>query len=1511
MTVTSFFPTPENDAFRRALRNIEQGFYVRVGALSQGADSVLRAFAERGWSGIEVVADPAAPGVAWADKVPEGQAVHLMVVDALWLEAALSAGQGGSAPRPWLVAIAPADNEMALDSDLARQRYVFVHADDTHRYYAAAERGELHVPLRRDAGAWQDRSRQLEIELADARVRARVAEKEGLRAEHEEREARLSAEALSARLQDELRANEAARAGAEHNAVLVAQMRASASWRITAPLRRVVPMISPALRQHARRLVKAAWWAATPWRMPQRVRFIQARRTGGAGGQAPSGSLAPSPSIPLEGQYAEWIRSGEKWSDAAEVPRNDLPLVSFLVFAGTDNNELTRTLESIRGQRHGEWEAIVCAGVAHSRELGARVGALADDRIRVVDAAAPDKASCLATGFELAVGEFIAVLDAGDVLAAAASNEIAAALQRLPEADILYSDEDTQSAAGAREAPYFKPGWSPDLLYAFNYFGRLTLWRRALVAEVGGFDRQAGAAVEWDLNLRASDSAQRIGRIPKVLCHLRNGADRGRPESGTSGAADGRAVIERYWARSGFEARAETQPDGTQRVMWALAKPPLVSVVIPTRNKPELLRMCIDGLLRGTDYDNKEIVIVDTGSDDPATLAYYGELAQIPCIRIVHFLKKFNYSAACNYGASFARGDLLLFLNNDIEVVSRDWLQELVSFAVRPGVGVVGTKLIYPSGELQHGGVGVGIHLAALMYRSAEAGRWDVFGSAEHPRNWLAIMGACQLVRRDAFEQVGGFDESYLVAMSDVALCLRIWRAGFRTAYAPHACLVHHEGATRGNSNPVMDVRRIADDIRALGIDEDPYLHPELDGHVAIPTLRIGAAPSVREILQIRLREDGSPVLPARILDLTDDGACLQACSVERDELLWPPQPVHQIRDKWSAARWCLDLLRTRSDLRLRFPQALSEGASGGFVRWLKGEGRQQLHLPAGWETWVDALFAEDLSARARQIFLYRADVRLLMPHGLTPIGQRELLRWFARHGRPEFKLRLEEIWWLFWEAAENPARELVRAYLFNPDWQRLYPDALTVFGQDAFAAWFSATYRIHALWVRPGAWPLTATPAQQIRTAYHARESWRLAVPNALGDATQAAALIDWLQSDEAMLRGEVRDWCAQLDKNGVARELTALGVNVIGHFCYPSGLRVSVEALVGGLQRVGVATSLRDLRTDKKDDPHHIEFDGFEDFDATIIHTQPEPFFDDAYDRADLFERVPRTYRIAYWYWEFDSIPDAWVAKATQVDEVWAATEFVAKGLREKLKIPVRTLFPGVQLGAYQRRERSYFGLKDGVFTFLFTFHMMSIMERKNPLGLIRAFEQAFAAGEPVQLVLKTSFGDRHPAQLEELRAAASGSNITIIDQVYSPDEVLSLMDACDCYVSLHRSEGLGLTMAEAMLMGKPVIATNYSGNVDFMNDSNSLLVPYERVKLGRPIPPYDADSEWAEPSIEHAAQYMRRIFENQAWARELGAQAKLSAEASLSLEAAGRRVAQRLAEIKAIPKANPSRC
>jgi len=648
-------------------------------------------------------------------------------------------------------------------------------------------------------------------------------------------------------------------------------------------------------------------------------------------------------------------------------------------------------------------------------------------------------------------------------------------------------------------------------------------------------------------------------------------------------------------------------------------------------------------------------------------------------------------------------------------------------------------------------------------------------------------------------------------------------------------------------------------------------------------------------------RERGEVIAAPELLDLFDDQSTSHAAGLPWSALSWPPVEVTEIVDRWSAARFCIDLLRRRGDLRARFQTALIGGKGDEFRAWIRHEGAAELGLSVEAQQFICDVLDEDLACRARQTFLTHEVPHTVLPQGLTPAGMRALFRWFMQFGLFEAGLRLEEVWWLFLQAAQRPRHELMAAYLFAPAWQRVHPDGITIFGREDFAAWFAAEYGVPGDWANPETWPQWQTPASQIRTAYWARQEWRAAVPDAFRDKESASELLDWLRSPASGLSDKAGAWCRQLDSQSVAAELAQQGVNVVGHFCYASGLRVSVESMVQGMELAGIPASLRDVYTDAKDDPHHVDFDGMELYDVTVIHTQPEPYFDQAYVRADLFERAPRTYRIGYWYWEFDSVPDSWLGHAQKVDEVWAATEFVARGLREKIQVPVRTLFPGVRLAPFEVRSKSHFRLEEDSFMFLFTFHMMSVMERKNPLGLIRAFRSAFKADEPVSLVLKTSFGERHPAQLKELHDAAAGASIRIVDEVFSPDEVLSLMNACDAYVSLHRSEGLGLTMAEAMLMGKPVIATRYSGNVDFMDDSNSLLVDYELVKLGRDIPPYSADLEWAEPSESHAAELMRRVYENQAWAKELGKAAMNSARSSLSLETAGQRFAHRLAEIR----------
>jgi glycosyltransferase involved in cell wall biosynthesis len=654
----------------------------------------------------------------------------------------------------------------------------------------------------------------------------------------------------------------------------------------------------------------------------------------------------------------------------------------------------------------------------------------------------------------------------------------------------------------------------------------------------------------------------------------------------------------------------------------------------------------------------------------------------------------------------------------------------------------------------------------------------------------------------------------------------------------------------------------------------------------------------------------GSFPVPTK-LDLFDDTDVADATDLERGQFMWTPQPAAEVEDVWSAARYCIDLLRSRADLRQRFPDALSAGKSGAFQRWLTTDGRDLFHLSSAACDAIQQAFDAGLSDRLFQVYLLSDELRAAFPLALTPAGRRGFFCWMLIHGQKLPAVRLETIWWFFLECAEQPAAELVRTYLFTPQWQGIFPDGLTVFGRAKLAEWLIKFYKLNAGWANPSNWPITGTSAEHLRLAYSLREFWRRKHDRPFETLETAQAFLGWLTTPEAGLTGEALAWCASLDTRAVARQLIAGGVNILGHFCYASGLRTSVESVTEGLKRAGLGVSLRDIWADNSDDPHHANYIGLEFYDTTIIHIQPEPFFDISYLRGGLLERSPRTYRIGYWYWELDSIPQSWRQQAAEVDELWAATTFVVDAMKERFDLPVFQMMPGVELPSFSPRPKDYFGLPEDKFTFLFVFHMTSIMERKNPFGLIKAYRRAFGDDGRVSLVLKTSFGEKHPDLMTEMREAAAGTDITIIDAVYSQEETLSLMAASDCYVSLHRSEGFGLTMAEAMLLGKPVIATGYSGNVDFMDASNSLLVDYEVVTLNRDYLPYKAGSHWAEPSVDHAAQLMRRVYDNQTWARDLGAKAKLDLRQRMSIEASGRRMAARLAEIEANRHTRVQKC
>ena len=357
--------------------------------------------------------------------------------------------------------------------------------------------------------------------------------------------------------------------------------------------------------------------------------------------------------------------------------------------------------------------------------------------------------------------------------------------------------------------------------------------------------------------------------------------------------------------------------------------------------------------------------------------------------------------------------------------------------------------------------------------------------------------------------------------------------------------------------------------------------------------------------------------------------------------------------------------------------------------------------------------------------------------------------------------------------------------------------------------------------------------------------------------------------------------------------------GLNVFAHFTCPSGLQQAALGLVKAFDHAGVPTSCRDVPIPGvSPDRAPGRYGGEEVYHKTMLHVQPEPLLDQVPDLCEL-DLDEQNYRIGYWYWESDRVPAIWreIAERNGIREVWAASKFTAAALRASLPIPVYHLPPGIELSPFPRLPRSSLGIREDRFTFLFIFDMRSVMERKNPMGVMEAFRMAFRPDDPVQLVIRAHHGRDDAAQWQQLTSEAERTpNVTILDRALSREESYALIDACDCYISLHRAEGLGLTMAEAMLMGKPVVATGYSGNMDFMTGANSYLVDYELQALA-PVAPYPPDTLWAIASTSHAAELMRRVYENQDEARERGAVGRREAAAWWSVKRAGERMAERL--------------
>lgn len=540
-----------------------------------------------------------------------------------------------------------------------------------------------------------------------------------------------------------------------------------------------------------------------------------------------------------DGRYRMWMALTEPGQKELEEQRESwqhfpyLPVICVVLRISNETGEAMRAaIRAIACQTYGRWELFLAyhesrAGDLHDT-LTEVISLDAELRTRFLDGTLRVTRS-VNDAMHLTAAEFVVVLDHAGLLAPNALFEVARLLNETTAPDLVYFDDDELSANGmTRTNPFFKPDWSPDLLLSTNYLSPAVV-RRALFKELDGFDARMGEADTWDFILRSVEMTDAVAHIPKVLFHHRTS-----PRSGASNLQ--LQCIGNHLRRQGVYLAEARVHCGHVRVIWPVDARS-VSIIIPSRDRVDLLSTCLTSILDLTSYPEYEVLVVDNGSEQQATREYYASLSAEHRVRIVDYPGSFNYSTANNLGVRQSSSDLLLFLNNDTEILECDWLEEMARWAGRPRVGAVGAKLLYPGGTIQHAGVIVGTGLASSVFSGAREGEMGPFGSADWYRNYLAVAGACLMMRREVFTEIGGFDERYELAYGDVELCMRAVAHGYRNVYTPFARLRHHESASRGRETPMRDSLRAYELMHRYIEGTDPYFNPNLSVSDPIPQI--------------------------------------------------------------------------------------------------------------------------------------------------------------------------------------------------------------------------------------------------------------------------------------------------------------------------------------------------------------------------------------------------------------------------------------------------------------------------------------------------------------------------------------------------------------------------------------------------------------------------------------------------------------------------------------------------
>lgn len=539
-------------------------------------------------------------------------------------------------------------------------------------------------------------------------------------------------------------------------------------------------------------------------------------------------------SMVYRNDYQEWIKHYDTF-DGRAIKRMKTEITCFKAMPkisvvmpvyNAPLKFLKEAIESVQAQIYPNWELCIADDASTDQEIRPILKAFAesDERIKVVFRAENGHISAASnSALELASGEFVALLDNDDLLPAHALYYVAKTINVNPEAVLIYSDEDKINQAGLRYGHYFKSEFNYELLLAQNMFSHFGVFRRSYVTQVGGFRVGFEGSQDYDLVLRILEVIKtvQVKHIPKVLYHWRAipGSTALNPSQKNYATDAARRAIKEHLQRTGRDGTVQPAPEvpNFTRVRYQLPLVlPLVSIIIPTRDRADLLNVCLDSILKKTTYPNFEIVIVDNGSEEKATQQLFENLPKNK-VTVLRDDGPFNYSALNNAAVLKSKGEVVCLMNNDIEILTPDWIEEMLSFAIQVDVGCVGARLWYPDGRLQHGGVILGIGGGAgHSHKYLNKGAHGYVGRGVLHQSLSAVTGACLMVRRALWDEVGGLDEDFAVAFNDVDFCLRVRARGYRNIWTPYAEMNHHEYASRGFETTPEKQARFASEVKRL-----------------------------------------------------------------------------------------------------------------------------------------------------------------------------------------------------------------------------------------------------------------------------------------------------------------------------------------------------------------------------------------------------------------------------------------------------------------------------------------------------------------------------------------------------------------------------------------------------------------------------------------------------------------------------------------------------------------------